>query len=397
MDYFYKQPKYYSQFRCIGGDCPESCCDGWCVLWTSQEIDNLKSADVSAGLKERIDNSFSYTEEHKKYMINLCNDGRCPFHNRETDLCDIQHELGEKALSTVCGTYPRNYIENHNYLIRWCSTSCPAVIDLLFKDERATEIENIIARNYNKLNRAAIILDSASVIKDDPIKKKRIELFDFYTRILLNDTRSIETSIILTALAVKHLTTAEEKKDFESMGKIIHDLELQLNNPATTKSVDEIKPNYQLKFKLVNNMVIKFFSERPGIGNLFSSIHDGNELIVDKYLTGLEKFNMAFDNKDYILKNIIMNTFYDMNMPIGKLKRSLFENYAYFVLAVASIKTVAAAVGFSCKNIKDDFKICVSEMSRNYSHDIHKADAIAEDIKQMGLTSPAHLALIIKG
>ena len=86
-----------------------------------------------------------------------------------------------------------------------------------------------------------------------------------------------------------------------------------------------------------------------------------------------------------------------MNMPLGKLKRSLFENYAYFVLASASIKTVAAAVGFSSENIVNDFKMSVAEMSRNFSHNIHGADAITEDIKQMGLTSPAHLALIIKG
>ena len=134
MDYFYKQPKYYSQFRCIGGDCPESCCDGWCVLWTSQEIDNLKSADVSAGLKERIDNSFSYTEEHKKYMINLCNDGRCPFHNRETDLCDIQHELGEKALSTVCGTYPRNY-EAYPFRMGELKLLCPEDLQQAHRSE----------------------------------------------------------------------------------------------------------------------------------------------------------------------------------------------------------------------------------------------------------------------
>ena len=396
MDHIYKQPKYYRDFRCIGGDCPESCCNEWCVLWNSSEINKLKSVDTSVELKEKIDNSFSYTEEHGKYMINLCADGRCPFHNRENDLCDIQRELGAEFLSTVCSTYPRNYIETQNQVIRWCSTSCPAVIDLLFKEEKAAETENIIARDYDKLDRSAVVYDSASAVTKDPVKEKRLVLFEFYTRMLLINKRNIETSMVLTALAVKHLTDAENRKDFESMNKIIHDIEPQLNNPATVRSVDEINPNYQLKFKLVNNMLVKFFGSNSKIADI-SVLHNGKELIVENYLTGLEKFNAAFDNKDYILKNIIMNIFYDMNMPLGKLKRSLFENYAYFVLASASIKTVAAAVGFSSENIVNDFKMSVAEMSRNFSHNIHGADAITEDIKQMGLTSPAHLALIIKG
>ena len=83
-------------------------------------------------------------------------------------------------------------------------------------------------------------------------------------------------------------------------------------------------------------------------------------------------------------------------MPIGKFKRSLFENYAYFVLVAASIKTVAASVGFSSDNIIKDFNLCVSEMNRRFSHTVRLADMIIEDMLQMGINSPAHLAIIIK-
>lgn len=396
MDHIYKQPKYFREFRCIGGECPESCCDGWHIDWKISELENLRLAEISETLKNNVNLSF-YCEEGKDYYtIKLCEDGRCPFHDRETGLCNIQRELGEKYLGIVCRQYPRHFIENGNYIIRWCVTSCPAIIDILTNNEDAAEIENVLARDQDKIDRSTVVTDSSDAIKKDPIKKKRIELFDFYTRMLLNNTRSIETSIVLTALAVKHLTNAEGKHDFNVMTKIIQDLEPQLNNLATIKSVEEINPNYQLKFKIVNNMLVKFFGNNSKIINI-RMLHDGYQLNVENYLKGLENFNAAFENKTYVLKNIITNTFYDMNMPLGKLKRPLFENYAYFALAAASIKTVAAAIGFSGENIKEKFKTCVAEMSRSFSHDIQKADAIAEEIKQMGLTSPAHLALIIKG
>ena len=396
MGLFYKQPEYFSRFRCLGGECPESCCDGWEIDWKNEEYEKLRTAECPEELKDKIDNSFSVNDERGHYTIALCDDGRCPFHDRKTELCSIQREIGEDYLGVVCRTYPRHYIKNNDQIIRWCVTSCPAVIDILIKDKRATEIETIPARDYDRLDRSTTVTDNAEAVRDDPIRRLRMELFDFYTGILLNNSRSFENSMILLALAVKHLTKAEENKDFDAIPRIIQSLTSQLNDPAVAGSVEDIKPNYQLKFKLVNNMLIKFFGNNSHIINI-RALHDGDRLKTDNYLKGLENFHNAFDNKPYVLKSIIMNTFFDMNMPLGKLKRSLFENYAFFVLAAASIKTVAAAIGFSGVDIRENFKICVAEMSRSFSHDVKKADAMAEDIKQMGLSTPAHLALIIKG
>ena len=91
------------------------------------------------------------------------------------------------------------------------------------------------------------------------------------------------------------------------------------------------------------------------------------------------------------------NMFYDLKMPIGYPKRTPFENYAYFVVAAASIKTVAAAIGFSEKNIVEKFKTGASRMCRGLMHSEGKAYYTMDEIKELGLTSPAHLALIIKG
>lgn len=396
MDHIYKQPKYFREFKCIGGDCPESCCDGWNIDWKTYELDKLKSADGPDWLKELIESSFVFKNDNDFYSVKLCEDGRCPFHNRDSGLCDIQRTIGENYLGVICTQYPRHYIEQKNQIIRWCATSCPSTIDLLIKNEDAVDIELTLARDYKKLDHSTVITDNAEAIKLDPVKQVRLELFDFYTEMLLDKSRDFETSIILNALAVKHLTEAEKSGDFRKMPPMTISLKHQLNDPAVARSLGEIKPNYQLMFKLVNNMLYKFFGNNSRAINI-SALHDGNQLIVENYLHGIENFNNAFDNKPFVLKNVIMNTFFDMNLPLGKFRRSLFENYSFFVLAAAAFKTVAASIGFSSENIKEDFKICISQMSRSFSHDIQKADKIIIDMLETGITSPAHLALIIKG
>ena len=39
----YDYPSYYSQFHCIGGSCPDSCCIGWEVDIDEETCDYYKS------------------------------------------------------------------------------------------------------------------------------------------------------------------------------------------------------------------------------------------------------------------------------------------------------------------------------------------------------------------
>lgn len=56
---YYLQPKFYSNFKCIGGKCPRSCCVGWRIDWYKSEIEKLRSApNASEDLKLKIENSF---------------------------------------------------------------------------------------------------------------------------------------------------------------------------------------------------------------------------------------------------------------------------------------------------------------------------------------------------
>lgn len=396
MDHFYKQPKYFSKFRCIGTTCPDNCCHDWEIFWSKQEFEKLKVADLPDELKEKIENAFAFKDEKDTYIINFDENARCPFLDPDTGLCGIQKNVGADYLSLVCQFYPRKMIESDNTILRWCSTSCYHMIEMLAEDEDAIILETHLARDYKKYKNTTMIEDTDRALFNAPIKRYRMEMLDFYADILCNKERSIETSVILGALAAKHINDAVISGNYEKITKIIHDFKPQLENPATAKSLDDIKPNYHLKFKLVNNMIVKYFgTNSEGID--ISSLHNGTELIVENYLTGLDNFYKAFDNKKYLLKNIIINMFYDLKMPVGYPKRIPFENYAYFVVAAAAIKTVAAAIGFSEINVVEKFKRGASRMCRGLAHSEGKAYYTMDEMKQLGLTSPAHLALIIKG
>lgn len=395
MDVYYKQPKYFDRFKCIGGKCPESCCDGWSIHWVTREVEKIKNENTDNELSERINNRFKETDNENLFCISLCEDGRCPFHNRESDLCDIQKSLGEEYLGMVCRSYPRKYTGNGACVLRSCNNSCPAVLELLLKDRRAMQLESTIARDIRTLDDEIVLIDNYKRIKENPVLEYRFEIFDFIYDILSNVKFSLPTSIILGAFGAKHISDAAEKGNCKKIPEIIKNLKPQLSDSATAKKIDEIKPNYQLKFKLVNNMIVKHLSGREKHVDI-SLLHDGKELIVDNYIKGAENFNKAFSDNEFFICNIILNLFMEIRSPFFMEERSVDENYRYFVMCAAVIYTLAAATGYKNEDIKNDFILSVSEFSRSLAHSSIRANEVIDEMNSLGLTTPAHLALIIR-
>ena len=96
----FRTPTYYRDFRCIAGDCRDSCCKGW-------EIDIDKEtaayyAGVGGSFGERLRSSI------RDGSFLLTADERCPFLNK-SGLCDIYTELGGDKLCRICSDHPRYF------------------------------------------------------------------------------------------------------------------------------------------------------------------------------------------------------------------------------------------------------------------------------------------------
>ena len=425
MDYYYKQPLYYSRFKCIGGACPESCCGGtWGIVWLENEYEKLMSADMSDELRSIAERAFvinehlSFNDTIKRYVIkpekraafseNISDEtdnsisagmrlkDKCPFQDTKTGLCLIQKELGESYLSITCRYYPREYIVQNNIVFANLSATCPAVFDILAKEEGCTILENRLIRNRNEIRERYMPVIDPKKTEKHKYLKYYTDIMDLYGELFNNHEHSTELSIIAGAIAAKHISDATERPVYNDVKKVIDDMKVQLSSPTIYNSLNEINPNYELKFKIVNNVIVKFFGQFGGNELNLSYLHDGSRLIEVNYLKGMENFNKAFGNKEFVINNIIINTFYNIMSTNFNDKDTLFERYTYFTIAAASLKLVAVAIGFSSQNILEDYRNVVSRISRTISHNREAYKKVLRDITDLGLTSPAHLALIIK-
>lgn len=121
-------PKFYKNFKCIAGACPDSCCQGWEVDADDESMAYYQS--VSGEIRNRIDSVLD-KDEFGNTIFRLTDNKRCPFLNRE-NLCDMHIAIGGEHTPYTCRTFPR-FINNYGGTREMgISFSCPVAAEMIW-------------------------------------------------------------------------------------------------------------------------------------------------------------------------------------------------------------------------------------------------------------------------
>ena len=110
-------PNNFARFKCIGGECEDTCCQGWDIEIDKDTFDEyLKVQDqkMKAMLSDNIKKNNYCTSDDLDYgIIKLNEDKKCPFLDK-CNYCSIYTAIGEEYLSNICTQFPRilNKINN---------------------------------------------------------------------------------------------------------------------------------------------------------------------------------------------------------------------------------------------------------------------------------------------
>ena len=127
------KPTFYKTFKCIAGDCPDSCCQGWEVDADSDSLEYYKTLDNSLEIKKRIDSVLS-KDEFDNTIFTLAPKKRCPFLN-DKNLCDMHIAIGGEHTPYTCRTFPRFIDDFGGTREIGISFSCPVASDMMYNTE----------------------------------------------------------------------------------------------------------------------------------------------------------------------------------------------------------------------------------------------------------------------
>lgn len=143
------KPTFYKNFKCIAGDCPDSCCQGWEVDADSDSLEYYETLDNSLEIKKRIDSVLS-KDEFDNTIFTLAPKKRCPFLNDE-NLCDMHIAIGGEHTPYTCRTFPRFIYDFGATREIGISFSCPVASDMMYNTE-SFDFETEVNSNLPTLN-----------------------------------------------------------------------------------------------------------------------------------------------------------------------------------------------------------------------------------------------------
>lgn len=170
MDYCIKQSITAKEFSCIADKCPATCCSGWSVIWTAEEIKKLKMV-CKGELYEICEKAFSVADKCSAVKMN--EDDLCPF--LSDGLCEIHRQLGQEYLSYTCRQYPVITRLTGNEFIKSCKTTCYAVAERLLRDENSMQL---IKEKATENSISAIITSESSIRSRNITERLEMILWD---------------------------------------------------------------------------------------------------------------------------------------------------------------------------------------------------------------------------
>lgn len=137
-------PEYLRDFRCIGDQCEDTCCQRWDVHYDRKHYEVLIAAAGNAPeLRDKIAMHLEIeTALHRKpgnyALIKFGDSQYCPF--LDTDKwCAIHRRLGVEALSNTCSFFPRVFTRHGSSVEMTGALSCPEVVRRCFAAEWSQE------------------------------------------------------------------------------------------------------------------------------------------------------------------------------------------------------------------------------------------------------------------
>lgn len=138
-------------FRCLGGDCIDTCCQRWDINLDRNHYEKLSVCMTNNPLQTHKFEQFvklhdaANSSERNYAYISLNNSGFCPYLD-DDKLCSIHAEFGVEPLSDVCAFFPRVMSSLYDDIELTGAMSCPEVARLCINSANAQFTD------YDKVN-----------------------------------------------------------------------------------------------------------------------------------------------------------------------------------------------------------------------------------------------------
>ena len=228
------QPKYVADFQCDGSKCNAKCCGRWRIdidMETYKKYQRIKNP----AMRKKILSSIQPSTIQIGFQIELNNKGVCPL-LCEDNLCYIQRNMGEDALSQTCKVYPRMVQQIGNYQFRMLAMTCPVAAEYALLSPNAMELQQISCEEDTS---AWKLIAKNCNMKNVPNDLAAVHIMMGGLAILQNTSYTFEQRLVILGLFLDKVEDCQQ--DVEAVAGLID----YYNSDAFQQEISNLWENWQ--------------------------------------------------------------------------------------------------------------------------------------------------------
>mgnify|MGYP004570849575 FL=1 len=228
------QPKYVADFQCDGSKCNAKCCGKWRIdidMDTYKKYQRIKNP----AMRKKILSSIQPSTIQTGFQIKLNNKAVCPL-LCEDNLCYIQRNMGEGALSQTCKVYPRMVQQIGNYQFRMLAMTCPVAAESALLSPNAMELQQISCEEDTS---AWKLIAKNCNMKNVPNDLVAVHIMMGGLAILQNTSYTFEQRLVILGLFLDKVEDCQ--KDVEVVAGLID----YYNSDAFQQEISNLWENWQ--------------------------------------------------------------------------------------------------------------------------------------------------------
>jgi lysine-N-methylase len=391
------QPEYMNRFKCIGGACEDSCCNGWRVSVdkkTFLKYRRAKDEELKAMLDKHIkrERKEDVKSDDAYARVGLIN-GRCPFLDAQ-NLCVIQNKLGYEGLCDICAIYPRLYKLVDKELERCATLSCPELARLALFNENGIAFEYIEeGPSIGRIPaRAPALAPSLTKNAAKPVKFFRDTRF-FCLSILQNRDYTLGQRLMLLGMLCRKIDELGAAARVEEIPAMLEHFGADVESGSLKPDLDSVEINFSIQMRLAKELTderlkTELVASQAYLANVVETLAGigfvaGTEPedIVKKYKENRETYAAAYLNdKDYVLENFAVNEFFAHLMPFGS-GETAWDSYLFLCVLYGMVKLHINGIAGCRKGLTDE---AVTRIIQTFSKTVlHNGKFIPNMIKRL--------------
>lgn len=373
-------PEYFKEFKCIGGNCKDSCCVGWDIdidKITFKQYYRIQDKEMKRMFQKNVHNNDYCTSSDIDYgKVKLKGDKRCPFLDEE-NYCIIYSKIGEEYLSNVCTSFPRIINKVDGYYEMSLDVACPEAARILLLKEEGIKFKE------SEENLGKHIVSSEIDTKSKKYNKSSIKYFkeirDLSIKIIQNRKLNLSERLYILGDFINKLED-ELKYNYSNVPKFIKKYDINLGNDCYEKN----KSNYLIQIDFFKKMLeflnvsknVDSFSFKEYTREIIAGFKfDENTEISEHsglYIKAFEDYNENFiNNNSYIFENYLVNFIYNNIFPFSESK-SIFDGYIMLLTRYSFIRFyLVGKYLYNKKESKESIVEFIQSFSKTIEH--HKS------------------------